>query len=179
MDINRIVVGGLDNNCYVLISDNRGIIIDPGDDAAKIAGAVQDFQIEIILATHRHFDHITALKQVKDVTGADAAIHPSDWVAGFDMKLIDGQIIKFGVEELKVIHTPGHTPGGCCFLVGGNLFSGDTLFPNGPGNTMFPGGDEQEILRSIREKLMVLPDATKVYPGHGPKTTIGQERALY
>ena len=179
MNIKRIVVGGLDNNCYLLISNNKGIIIDPGDEPEKIVAAAQHLQIEMILATHRHLDHITALKQVKDVTGANAAIHPLDWVPGFDLKLADGQIITFDTETLKVIHTPGHTPGGCCFLVGSNLFSGDTLFPNGPGNTMLPGGDEQAILRSIREKLMVLPDATTVLPGHGPKTTIGQERALY
>jgi hydroxyacylglutathione hydrolase len=179
MDIKRIVVGGLDNNCYVLISEKKGIIIDPGDEAKRIIAAVQDFSIEMILATHRHFDHITALKSVKDATRANTAIHPLDWVDGFDLELKDGQLIKFGAEMLKVIHTPGHTPGGCCFLAGENLFSGDTLFPNGPGNTMFPGGNEQDILRSIRERLMVLPDATTVYPGHGPETTIGGERALY
>jgi glyoxylase-like metal-dependent hydrolase (beta-lactamase superfamily II) len=179
MEIKRIIVGGLDNNCYVLMSGSKGIIIDPGDEAKKIQEAVNGLQIEIILATHRHFDHITALKQVKELTKAEAAIHPLDWVDGFDQKLADGQIIKFGAEQLRVIHTPGHTPGGCCFLVGDKLFSGDTLFPNGPGNTMFPGGNEADILRSIREKLMVLPDATRVYPGHGPETTIGRERALY
>jgi hydroxyacylglutathione hydrolase len=179
MEIKRIIVGTLENNCYVLVSKNKGIIIDPGDEAGKIAETARELQIEMILATHRHFDHITALRRVKELTGAKAAIHPLDWVDGFDAELADGQIIQFGVERLRVIHTPGHTLGGCCFLVGEVLFSGDTLFPNGPGNTTFPGGNEQEILRSIREKLMVLPDATIVYPGHGPKTTIGQERALY
>jgi hydroxyacylglutathione hydrolase len=179
MEIKKITVGGLDNNCYVLVSEGNGIIIDPGDEPEKILSGVQELHVEIILATHRHFDHITALKQVKEVTGAEAAIHRLDWVDGFDRELSDGQIITFGAEQLKVIHTPGHTPGGCCFLVGNKLFSGDTLFPNGHGNTMFPGGNEADILRSIREKLMVLPDATMVYPGHGPETTIGRERALY
>ena len=179
MEMKKIIVGGLDNNCYVLISGSKGIIIDPGDEPEKIQKAVKGVRIEIILATHRHFDHITALKQVKETTGAEAAIHPLDWVDGFDRELSDGQTIGFGAEQLKVIHTPGHTPGGCCFLVGSDLFSGDTLFPNGHGNTMFPGGNEADILRSIREKLMVLPDATTVYPGHGPETTIGRERALY
>jgi glyoxylase-like metal-dependent hydrolase (beta-lactamase superfamily II) len=78
-----------------------------------------------------------------------------------------------------IIHTPGHTPGGCCFLFGGNLFSGDTLFPGGWGNTAFPGGSQSAIMNSIREKLMVLPDSTIVYPGHGDSTTIGEEKALY
>jgi len=179
MKIKKIVVGGLESNCYVLQSKKIGLIIDPGDEAQKIIDAAQEIEIKLILATHRHFDHITALQRVKKVVKADAAIHPLDWVDGFDLKLNDGQVIEFGDEALRVIHTPGHTPGGCCFLVGLNLFSGDTLFPNGPGNTMFPGGDERAILRSIREKLMVLPDETVVYPGHGLETTIGKERALY
>ena len=179
MNIARIVVGGLDNNCYIIESEGKGIIIDPGDEAVKIISAVGDHEVGVILATHRHFDHISALQQVKKATKAKAAIHPLDWVVGFDMKLEDGQMIEFGDEVLSVIHTPGHTPGGCCFLVGKYLFSGDTLFPNGPGNTSFPGGDEQAILRSIRQKLMPLPDDTIVYPGHGAATTIGKERELY
>jgi len=179
MKIDKIVVGGLENNCYVLQSKKMGVIIDPGAEAEKIIDAAQGIKIKLILATHRHFDHITALQKVKLAVKADAAIHPLDWVDGFDVKLTDGQVIEFGKEVLRVIHTPGHTPGGCCFLVRNCLFSGDTLFPNGPGNTMFPGGDERAILRSIREKLMVLPDDTVVYPGHGSKTTIGKERALY
>lgn len=179
MTINKIVVGGLGNNCYIVESEKIGIIIDPGDEADKIIKAAQDLDIKMILATHRHFDHINALQQVKQTVKAEAAIHPSDWVSGFDIKLNDAQVIEFGKEQLRVIHTPGHTPGGCCFLVGNDLFSGDTLFPNGPGNTLFTGGDGQAILRSIREKLMVLPDETMVYPGHGPSTTIGRERALY
>ncbi len=179
MQIKRVVVGTLESNCYVLASQDNGIIIDPGEEAKKIIEAADGLAIDLIIATHRHFDHITALQQVKDLTGARAAIHPLDWVEGFDTELADGQIIGFGAERIRVIHTPGHTPGGCCFLVGDSLFSGDTLFPNGPGNTMFPGGNEQDILSSIRKKLMVLPDATVVYPGHGPTTTIGQERVLY
>ncbi len=179
MDITRIIVGGLDNNCYLVRSDGQGVIIDPGAEAEKIIKAAKDTKIELILATHRHFDHISALQAVKHATGAKAAIHARDRVVGIDAELEDGQVIEFGTETLKVIHTPGHTPGGCCFLMRDRLFSGDTLFPNGPGNTSFPGGDEQAILRSIREKLMVLPDATIVYPGHGDETTIGRERALY
>jgi glyoxylase-like metal-dependent hydrolase (beta-lactamase superfamily II) len=179
MTINKIVVGGLANNCYIIESENTGVIIDPGDEADKIIKAARGLDIRIILATHRHFDHINALQLVKQAVKTEAAIHPLDWVSGFDVKLDDGQVIEFGKERLRVIHTPGHTPGGCCFLVGSDLFSGDTLFPNGPGNTAFPGGDEQAILQSIREKLMKLPDETMVYPGHGPSTTIGRERALY
>ena len=179
MNIKRIVVGCMDNNCYIIESERAGVIIDPGDEAKKIIEAARDLEIGLILATHRHFDHINALQQVKNAIGAKAAIHLMDWVAGFDVRLEDGQRIQFGKETLSVIHTPGHTPGGCCILVDKYLFSGDTLFPNGPGNTAFPGGDEQAILRSIREKLMLLPDDTVVYPGHGAATTIGRERRLY
>jgi hydroxyacylglutathione hydrolase len=179
MELERIVVGGLENNCYILKSHETGIIIDPGDEPQKILNAVGGLDIVLILATHRHFDHITAMRKVKEALGKRAAIHKLDWVSGFDEEIQDGQMIEFGHDKLGVIHTPGHTPGSCCFLVKDLLISGDTLFPNGPGNTSFPGGDEKTILRSIREKLMVLPDETIVYPGHGPKTTIGKERSLY
>ncbi len=179
MEIERIVVGGLDNNCYILKSEETGIIVDPGDEAQKILNAVGELEIMVILATHRHFDHITALREVKEALNTRAAIHELDWVSGFDDKIYDGQVIEFGHDKLGVIHTPGHTRGSCCFLIKDVLISGDTLFPNGPGNTSFPGGDEDTILCSIREKLMVLPDETMVYPGHGPKTTIGKERSLY
>jgi hydroxyacylglutathione hydrolase len=179
MDIVKITVGALASNCYLVRSAHTGVIIDPGAEADKILAVVRDTRIEMILATHGHFDHVTALQGLKGATGASAAIHAEDWMAGFDLELVDGQIIRFGEETMKVLHTPGHTPGGCCFLVKDRLFSGDTLFPNGPGNTAFPGGDHEVILRGIREKLMVLPDETVVYPGHGPETTIGRERALY
>lgn len=179
IDFEQIVVGRLETNCYILKDRNVGFIIDPGDEPNKIITAIAGLEIKLILATHRHFDHISALKEIKQTTSAQAAIHPLDWTPDFDLRLEDGQQIEFGTERIKVIHTPGHTPGGCCFLVGTTLFSGDTLFPGGPGNTAFSGGDEQAIYKSIREKLLVLSDETKVYPGHGPPTTIGQERALY
>lgn len=179
MNFEKVIVGGLETNCYILKAGQSGIIIDPGADPSRIIKKIKDLKIDLILATHNHFDHLTALRQVKEKTQAQAAIHPLDWTEGFDRKLSDGEKILLGREEILVIHTPGHTPGGCCFLVGGDLFSGDTLFPGGPGNTAFPGGDEQAIYESIREKLMVLPDDTKVHPGHGPSTTIGAERHLY
>ncbi len=179
MNFERLIVGSLETDCYILKAGKIGLIIDPGDEPEKIIKVVTGFEIKLILATHNHFDHINALKEVKKSTMSKAAIHPLDWTSEFDLKLEDGQQIEFGQERIKVIHTPGHTPGGCCFLVSDILFSGDTLFPGGPGNTLLPGGDEQAILSSIREKLLILPDKTKVYPGHGPSTTIGQERGLY
>jgi len=178
MEIEQIIVGSLETNCYILKKDTMGLIIDPGDEADKILRATRGYSIDLILATHNHYDHITALRAVKQATKAQAAIHPLDWTDGFDQKLTDGQILNFCTEHIRVIHTPGHTPGGCCFLWNDILFSGDTLFPNGPGATAF-GGNEHAIYKSIREKLLVLPDATKVYPGHGPSTTIGRERSIY
>ncbi len=179
MVFERLVVGGLESNCYILKSGDIAIIIDPGAEPDKIIKAASGIEIQLILATHGHYDHIDALTEVKKATGAQAAIHALDWTYGFDLKLQDGQIIEFGDEKITVLHTPGHTPGGCCFIIGTDLFSGDTLFPGGYGNVSFRGGDGQAILKSIKEKLMVLSDQTKVYPGHGPGTTIGQERSLY
>lgn len=178
MTIEQIIVGSLETNCYILKKNTHGLIIDPGDEPEKILRVATGLDIELILATHRHHDHITALLAVKKATSARAAIHALDWSTGFDLKLEDEQVIDFSGETISVVHTPGHTPGGCCFLWRDVLFSGDTLFPNGPGATAY-GGDEKAIYKSIREKLMVLPDETKVYPGHGPATTIGQERRLY
>ncbi len=179
MTVNRLIVGDLQTNCYILESGKEGIIIDPGAEIEKIIRASSELEIKLIIATHNHFDHIDGIIELKNATGVSSAIHPMDWVKGFDQKLIDGQELKFGEECIKVIHTPGHTPGSCCFLVNDVLFSGDTLFPFGPGNTLLPGGDEGGILSSIREKLLMLPDETKVYPGHGPTTKIGNERELY
>lgn len=177
IDFEQLVVGGLETNCYIIKEGRIGLIIDPGDEPKKIINAVAGLEINLILATHRHFDHISALIEVKKSTKAKAAIHPLDWTSDFDLKLEDGQQILVGNQQINIIHTPGHTPGGCCFLVGDILFSGDTLFPGGPGSTSF--GSEQTIYRSIKEKLLILPDTTKVYPGHGAPTTIGQERGLY
>jgi hydroxyacylglutathione hydrolase len=179
MEIVNIVVGSLETNCYVLRSGDSAMIIDPGAEPAKIINAVTGLKVGLILATHRHYDHIDALKEAKKATGAKAAIHSLDWMKGFDIKLHDGQFTEFTGEKIKVIHTPGHTPGGCCFLMKEILFSGDTLFPDGPGNTFGSRGDEHAIYASIREKLMPLPDDTQVLPGHGPSTTIGRERRLY
>jgi glyoxylase-like metal-dependent hydrolase (beta-lactamase superfamily II) len=179
MTFQTLVVGGLETNCYIVKFTSSGIIIDPGAEADRIIKAISETRIHTILATHRHYDHVDALIHVKKATGAPAAIHPLDRIDGFEKKLVDGEVIEIDNEEIKVIHTPGHTPGGCCFLIDTVLFSGDTLFPNGHGNTSFPGGDQQAIIASIQNKLMKLPDATAVYPGHGPSTTIGQERILY
>lgn len=179
MIVERLIVGGLETNCYILKEAESGIIIDPGAEPERIIKAVSGLKVNLILATHNHFDHIGGLREVKKATGARAAIHPLDWIPGFDMRLEDDQQIEFGLSKITVLHTPGHTPGSSCFLINYDLFSGDTLFLGGWGNTSYPGGDERAIMKSIREKLLSLLDQTKVYPGHGPSTTIGQERGLY
>lgn len=179
MQIKRIVVGLLQTNCYVIIGEEQGIIIDPGEEADKILETVSDLRIDLILLTHNHFDHIGALPLVKQSTSAKVAIHSLDMIDAADKSLEDGEKIPFDGKEILTLHTPGHTPGSCSFLLENNLFSGDTLFLGGWGNTAFLGGDEETIFKSIREKLMNLPDETIVLPGHGEATTIGEERSLY
>jgi hydroxyacylglutathione hydrolase len=179
MRIKKLVVGILQTNCYVLIGKERGIIIDPGEEADRILETVSDLPIDLILLTHNHFDHVRALPAVVDATSAEVAIHPLDKIDAANREIKDGEKISFDGEEILVMHTPGHTPGSCSFSLGKYLFSGDTLFPGGWGNTSFSGGSEKAIFESIREKLMSLPDETIVYPGHGESTTIGEERSLY
>jgi len=179
MQIKKIVVGLLQANCYVLIGEEQGIIIDPGEEADRILETVSGLRIGLILLTHNHFDHIRALPAVVKATSAEVAIHSLDMIDIADRELEDGEKIPFEKREISVIHTPGHTPGSCSFLLENNLFSGDTLFAGGWGNTSFPGGNEEKIFGSIRDKLLNLPDETIVYPGHGEATTIGEERSLY
>ena len=198
MIFKRLVVGPFASNCYIIGSESNkeGVIIDPGADAKEILKNVKDLGLKtkFIVLTHGHIDHIGALKEVKDATGAEAAIHTDDAkslndhslgrVFGLsyppppapDRLLKDGDSIDFGNLHLLVLHTPGHSPGGICLLGEGVVFSGDTLFNYGIGRTDLPGGSYSQLMNSIHTKLMILPDNTIVYPGHGPDTTIGTER---
>jgi len=156
------------------------MIIDPAAEGEKILRAVQGARVKYILMTHGHMDHIGALEEVREVTRAAVGIHEEDARAlrrKPDFFLQDGQNLNAGSLSLRVLHTPGHSPGAVCFLTGKILFSGDTIFPNGPGNTAIPRADYQEILRSIHSKIFVLPDDTIIYPGHGLETTVGREKA--
>ena len=182
MEIKRLEVGSFENNCYLItcLKTLECILIDPAAEAPKIFQETKGKKVRYILITHGHMDHLGALEEVRKRTEAPVGIHDGDsWALRNkpDFYLQDGQILKFGKIELKVIHTPGHTSGGVCFLVGKTLFSGDTIFPNGPGNTALPGADYQVILQSIHAKIFILPDDTIVYPGHGLETTIGREKA--
>jgi len=172
------------------------MIIDPGDKAKEILKKVEDLglDIKLIVLTHGHIDHIGALKEVKEATGAEVAIHGDDArslrrqllsvIFGLfyptppppDRLLKDGDSIDVGDLHFVVLHTPGHTSGGICLLGQGVVFSGDTLFNYSIGRTDLPGGSYSKLMNSIQTKLMTLPDNTVVYPGHGNETTIGAER---
>ena len=182
MELKRLEVGSFENNCYILTSPRtrETVIIDPAAEAEKVLRAIQGESVKYILMTHGHMDHIGALEEVQDATHAPVGIHEQEARAlrrKPDFFLQDGQVLTFGDVSLKVLHTPGHSPGAVCFLTGNVLFSGDTIFPNGPGNTAIPRADYQEILRSIHSKIFVLPEDTIIYPGHGLETTVGREKS--
>jgi len=199
MIINRLVVGYLSANCWIVGSEaaGEGMVIDPGGNAEVIQKAITDsgLDIKIIVLTHGHSDHIAALYEIQDMTGAEVAIHieDADFLEGRgsyssqfgisyktppppDRLLREGDIIEIGTLSFSVVHTPGHTPGSICLLTDGNVFTGDTLFRRGIGTTLMPGSSRPQLIDSIHTRLMVLPDDTIVYPGHGRETTIGAER---
>lgn len=197
--INRLVVGSLSANCWIVGSrpEGEGMVIDPGGNAEIIHKAIVDsgLDIKVIALTHGHSDHIAALYEIQDSTGAEVAIHTAD--ADFlegrgsfssqfgisyktppepDRLLREGDIIAIGSLSFSVVHTPGHTPGSICLLSEDKVFTGDTLFRRGIGTTLMPGSSRRQLIDSIQTRLMVLPDNTIVYPGHGRETTIGAER---
>ncbi len=198
MIIEQLELEPFGSNCYIVGDESKkeGIIIDPGAGANQILKKVEDLglKIKLILLTHRHHDHTGALKEVKEATNAEIAIHADDkslqtghrFGSAFpfsrqpppppDRLLKGGDSIDFGDLHFLVLHTPGHTPGGICLLGEGVVFTGDTLFNFGIGRYDMPGGNGSQLMDSIHTKLMVLPDNTIVYPGHGPHTTIGNER---
>ena len=182
VEVRKFSVGPMDNNCYLLTDTSGGaaLLIDAANDAERILDQIGELNLVGILTTHGHPDHWQALDAVANATGAPTYLHPADAPMvprAADHALAAGERIRFGAAEVELIHTPGHTPGSTCLLLGGaHLFSGDTLFPGGPGATFGNAEAFAQIMRSLRRRLFVLDDETHVYPGHGDDTTLGQER---
>ena len=185
MIIRQLEVGMMDNFCYVVgcESSRQAVVIDPGADVPAILAAAADegLTITTIVNTHAHGDHTAGNTELKAQTGARIMIHTED-AGGFpraDVLLSDEDQIQVGTISLKVIHTPGHTPGGICLYADGNLFTGDTLFVGDSGRTDLSGGDRPALGASIR-RLMQLPEDTVVWPGHDygptPSSTLGWEK---
>lgn len=202
MLIKAMTVGTMSVCCYLAICEEtrEAVIIDPGGDEDKILALCgrEKATVKYIINTHGHPDHVCGNGAIKKATGALIVMHEYDAdffakpeVAQYfkalglkasppvDLKVKDGELISFGQENLKVILTPGHTPGGMCLYRAPDLFTGDTLFVGGVGRTDFPGGDGKGLYRAIRDRLLALPDQTVVWPGHGyggDTSTIGEEK---
>ena len=198
LTIQSFAVMPFDENCYVVSDDTgEGVVIDPGGMAKEILAYIREAKIDLkaVLDTHGHCDHIGANDAIRDATEAPLYIHKEDGAMISDIRLnlsafmgfkvisrpaehllSEGDKISFGNSELEVIHTPGHTKGGVCFVGDGVAFTGDTLFASSIGRSDFPGGSEVELIGNIKKKLLALPDETKVYSGHGPSSEIGWER---
>lgn len=199
MKIIAMEVGYIATNCYIAINEatHHGVIIDPGGDAARIMEAVnkENVTIDAIFLTHGHGDHIMALSEVAEKTGAPVYISREDapmltdpvgslaaYIGGGALKktadkfYADGDEVEAAGMKFKVLATPGHTPGGVCLMTGDVVFCGDTIFAESIGRTDFPGGSYKQLLQSIKEKILPLADDVKLLPGHGPATTVGWER---
>jgi glyoxylase-like metal-dependent hydrolase (beta-lactamase superfamily II) len=174
-------VGTMGNNCYVLIDPDtqEALVIDAAWEPDEIIDEVKGLKVLRILTTHGHNDHHDALDPVRQQLGVPGGIGTADASllhSPPDFTVEDGETFRFGKHEVRAIHTPGHTPGSTCFLIGNHLFTGDTLFPGGPGNTRKDPVRFAQIIESISTRLFTLPDDTVVYPGHGADTTIGTEK---
>ncbi|MHB1653401.1 MAG: MBL fold metallo-hydrolase [Desulfitobacteriaceae bacterium] len=192
-------MGGMGANCYLFACDEtrKGVVVDPGAEGHAIYRWIleKQIQVEYILLTHGHLDHIGAVDELRELLGAKVFIHagdaqmlmdgrknlsayfgPSMAFQAADGFLEDGQVLTVGKRDLTVLATPGHSPGSLSFLTSEGVFSGDTLFAGSIGRTDFPGGSLEQLLEGVEKKLLVLPDDTRVYPGHGESTTIGQEK---
>ena len=180
IEIRRTVTGPYSNNTYIVIcpKTRESVIIDTPAEPQVILKEAQGTKVKAILMTHCHMDHVLGHETIKQGTRAPVAVHPvgvSKLPLPPEVQLTHGQTFDFGNITFQVLHTPGHTPEGLCFLWREHLFSGDTLFPHGPGKTMSPDNFRQ-LVQSIEEHLMALPDATRVYPGHGDDTVLAKEK---
>lgn len=195
-----IMTGELRANCYLLACRTSGeaLVVDPGGDGRRILAMLQEkgVRLKAVINTHGHFDHVGGNLALVEEGGAELWMHPADLpllrgaaehAAVFGCAPIpaspeptrlleDGEVLEVGTLRLQVIHLPGHSPGSVCLLLDGRLFSGDVLFAGSIGRTDLPGGNQYALMCGLRDRLLVLPDAIEVYPGHGPQTTIGEER---
>ncbi|MBI3353898.1 MAG: MBL fold metallo-hydrolase [Nitrospirae bacterium] len=198
MFLKTLIVGDLAVNCYIIADENKeAAVIDPGDNSGDILQIIKENNLHLryIINTHTHFDHIGAIAEIKKATGADFLIHEGEmhvlktlpsqrFIFGVDIDsppppdrfLNDNDKIQLGGIILKILYTPGHSPGGICIHADGMVFTGDTLFAGSIGRTDLPGGDYNALITAIKEKLLPLGDNTIVLPGHGPKSTIKDER---
>jgi len=180
VEIIRMELGPWGTNAYIVVcqATDESLLVDAPGEADNILKQLAGTKPKYIVLTHNHIDHIGALSEIKSKLKIPLALHPADASSPAlkpDIELKDGGTIKVGRLNIKVLHTPGHTPGSLCFLQGRYLISGDTIFPGGPGKTGTPA-DFKQIVRSVERKLFVLPDNTQVYPGHGEPTVLGKEK---
>jgi len=196
MRIIRIPVGPLQTNCYIVYDGNSSLVIDPGDEPDIILDEIKknSLSVDYIIITHAHFDHIGAVPEIKEATSAKIALHPDELILyesapeqatlwGFELPAMpspdifieDGSKIEIGSLTLRVMHTPGHSPGGISLYGDGFVFTGDTLFAGSVGRTDFFGGSIERLKESFR-RLLSLPPETIIYPGHGESSKIGIER---
>lgn len=195
MIINTFTAGPIDANNYLLTDNDEAVLIDCSEAKPEVLSALKGKKLKFILLTHGHFDHVLGVNEMREKTGAKVFINKEDVVRmnesadimrtfgvqgvetpKADDFLNDGDTLKFGNTEIKVIATPGHTQGCVCYLIDGKLFSGDTLFKESVGRCDLPGGNFQKLSDSVKNRLFTLDDNTIVYPGHGPETTIGHEK---
>ncbi len=191
--------GPLAANAYIVehVPTKKAVVIDPGDEAEEILAGIREreLSVEAILLTHGHFDHVGAAGAVREGTGAKVHVHAADverlrtarrqgmmfglWVPETpppDVLVAEGDIVRLADRVFRVVHTPGHTPGGVSYLMEGMAFVGDLIFAGSIGRTDLPGGDYDSLIAAVREKIFVLPDDTVLFPGHGPATTVGREK---
>jgi hydroxyacylglutathione hydrolase len=180
IEIIRMELGPWGTNSYIVVcqSTDESLLVDAPGDADKILKQLAGTKAKYIVLTHNHIDHIGALEELKSKLKIPLALHPADASGPAlkpDIELKDGATIKVGKLSIRVLHTPGHTPGSLCFLSGNFLISGDAIFPGGPGKTGSPA-DFKQIVRSIQSKIFILPDDIQVYPGHGEPTVLSKEK---